>query len=76
MFRKKEWDKHYWEVLEELKKSGLTKYDYRRIHKELKLYGDGMPAYTRYPDLPMIMSCISGLAVIVAFVVTIIRIVC
>lgn len=33
-------------------KNAKSETEYREIHKELKEYGDGLPLFMRYPNLP------------------------
>lgn len=59
------------ELLERLKNCDCRK-EARAIHKELRKYGDGLPLYSRYPDLPIWGS---GIAVVVSLAVLIIKII-
>ena len=49
----------YSEIMDDVQKASYGK-ERRILHKELKeSYGEGLPLFMRYPDLPMIVSIIS-----------------
>ena len=55
--------KGYKEIMEGMRTAKRGK-EMRKIHRELKAYGSGIPMYDRYPNLPLIVSIISLLLVI------------
>lgn len=57
-------DLTYKELLDALNLATSSK-EVRRIHKELKKYGYGLPLFQRYPDLPLYVSMTSLIAVVV-----------
>lgn len=67
MKRRLDLDERYWEIIKELRKTNSEDYKkLRKIHKELKPYGDGIWWYARYPYLSV---WISGIASIISLVV-------
>lgn len=63
----KEPDDHYYEVLRELNEHGvdMTPKTKRKIHRELRKYGDGVVFRERYPDLPIWFSLATLLILII-----------
>ena len=64
----KEPDDHYYEVLKDLNENGenMLPKTKRRIHKELRKYGDGVVFKERYPDLPIWFS-IATILILILF---------
>lgn len=58
------------ELLDRLRFCSSAK-EARAIHKELRKYGDGMPLYDRYPNLPI---WVSSAALVLAVVCLLIKI--
>lgn len=56
------------ELLERLRFCGSAK-EARAIHKELRKYGDGIPLYDRYPNLPIWVSSAALVFAIVSMIV-------
>ena len=57
MSTEKKLDAHYFELCDKLKTVKYGK-EARKLHKELKAYGSGLPMFARYPRLPLIVSII------------------
>lgn len=66
LFRKT--DKYYYEILKDLNRNGyqMTPKEKRKIHRELRKYGDGIAFRERYPDFPLWFSGITLLLLIVS----------
>lgn len=61
----------YSEIMKDVQKASYGK-ERRILHKELKeSYGEGLPLFMRYPDLPMIVSIISLVAATAILLLTV-----
>lgn len=58
--------KNYAELLEQLRTADSPK-ELRKLHKELRRYGDGIPFHSRYPNFSFGLSIVALIANIIVF---------
>lgn len=69
---KKKRDQQYRDLCDQIGKTAYGK-PARELHKQLKVYGDGLPLFMRYPEFPNIVALIAFAFSMIALILTILK---